>query len=120
MSLNVGYKVENSLKGTKEETQRIFEELRRRVQGFGTDVKEHATRYEVRFERNHVFMSVRVNKKNIKAWIRVNPKTFSDTKKIVKTMKWSPPHFFYINSMEEIEYAISLIKQAYEFSKLER
>jgi predicted transport protein len=117
MSLNVDYKVKNSLKGTKEETQRIFEELRKRVLGFGTDVKERATRYEVRFERNHVFMSVRVNKKNIKAWIRVNPKTFSDPKKIVKLMKWSPPHFFYINSMEELEYAISLIKQAYLCSK---
>lgn len=117
MSLNVGYKVENSLKGTKEETQRIFEEMKKRIMTFGSDVKERATKYEIRYEARQVFVSMRLNSKNIKAWIRVNPKTFSDPKGIVKTMKWSPPHFFYINSMEEMEYAISLIRQAYEFSK---
>jgi predicted transport protein len=120
MSLNVGYKVENSLKGTKEETQRIFEELKKRITAFGSDVKERATKYEIRYEAKQVFVSMRINSKSIKAWIRVNPKTLSDPKKIVKTMKWSPPYYFYINSMREVDYAISLIKQAYEFSKLER
>jgi len=75
------------------------------------------TKYEIRYEARQVFLSMRVNAKNIKAWIRVNPKTFSDPKKIVKTMKWSPPHFLYINSTEEIEYAISLIRQAYDYVK---
>lgn len=117
MSLNVGYKVENSLKGAKEETKRIFEELKKRTMAFGSDVKERATKYEIRYEAKQVFVSMRINSKNIKAWIRVNPKTFSDPEKIVKTMKWGMPHFFYINSIEEIEYTISLIKQAYEFSK---
>ncbi|AJZ76201.1 DUF5655 domain-containing protein [Candidatus Nitrosotenuis cloacae] len=117
MSLNIGYRVENSLKGTKEETQRIFEELKKRITAFGSDVKERATKYEIRYEAKQVFASMRINSKSIKAWIRVNPKTFSDPKGIVKQMKWSPPHYFYINSMEELEYAISLIRQAYEFSK---
>lgn len=120
MSLNVGYKVGNGLKGTKEETQRVVEELKKRIMAFGSDVKERATKYEIRYETKQVFVSMRINSKSIKAWIRVNPKILSDPKQIVRTMKWSPPHFFYINSVGEIEYAVSLIRQAYEFSKLER
>ncbi len=117
MSLNVNYKIKNSTVGTEDKTKSILEELRKKVLEFGSDVKERATKYEIRYEARQVFLSMRINKKNIKTWIRVNPKTFSDPKKIVKTMKWGIPHFFYIDSMEELEYAISLIKQAYEFSK---
>lgn len=117
MSLNVGYKIENSTVGTEDKIKAVFEELRKRVLEFGSDVKERATKYEIRYEVRQVFLSMRINKKNIKAWIRVNPKTFSDQKGIVKQMRWSPPHFFYIKSIEEIEYAISLIKQAYGCSK---
>ena len=95
----------------------IFEELKKRIVSFGPDVKERATKYEIRYEAKKVFVSMRINSKSIKSWIRINPKNFSDPKGIVRQMKWSPPHFFYINSMEELDYAISLIRQAYEFSK---
>lgn len=117
MSLSVNYKIENSTAGTEDKIKGVFEEVRKRVLEFGSEVKERATKYEIRYESRQVFLSMRINAKSIKAWIRVNPKTFKDPKKIVKTMKWGMPHFFYINSVEEIEYAISLIKQAYGCSK---
>ena len=120
MSLNVGYKVKNSLRGTKEETKEIFEQLKKRIVSLGPDVKERATKYEIRYETKKVFVSMRINSKTIRAWIRIDPKTLSDPKKVVKTMKWSPPHYFYIGSIGEVEYAFSLIRQAYEFSKRER
>jgi len=117
MSLSVNYKVENSTAGTEDKIRLVFEELRKRVLELGSDVKERATKYEIRYETKQVFVSMRINSQSIKAWIRINPKTFSDPKGIVKQMKWNPPHFFYISSMEEIEYAISLIRQAYNLAK---
>lgn len=120
MSLEVNYKVRNSLRGTKPETKELFEMLQIGIKSLGTDVKQKATRYEVRYATNQVFARIRVNSKNLKVWIRVNSKKFKDPKKIVKTMKWSPPHFFYINSMHEVKYALSLIRQAYDFSKKQK
>ncbi len=111
------YGVEEHLKKAKPETAKLFGELKNRLMSFGSDVKEKATKYEVRYETESVFVAMRIGRGKIKAWIKVNPATFKDLKQIVKTMKWSPPHFFYINSMEEVDYAISLIRQAYDFSR---
>lgn len=117
MSLNVKYKSKNALVGANEDTKEIFDKLKSGIMALGSDIKEKATKYEVRYEAGRVFVAMRINRKNIKTWIRVNPATFKDPKGIVKTMKWSPPHFFYISSMKEVDYAMSLIKQAHEFSK---
>lgn len=116
MSLNVKYKAKNALVGATEDTREIFGELKSKIMALGHDIKEKATKYEVRYEASHVFVSIRINRKNIKAWVRL-PQNYRDPKKIVRTMKWSPPHFFYVSSMKEVDYAMSLIKQAYEFSK---
>lgn len=111
------WKVEDHLKKAKPETAELFGELKGRILAFGSDVKEKATKYEVRYETESVFVAMRIGRDRIKAWIKVDPATFKDPKELVRTMKWSPPHFFYINSMEEADYAMSLIKQAYEFAK---
>lgn len=111
------FNVKDHLKHANTTTQELFENIESMIKGFSNDVNETATKYEVRFKTKKVFAAMRIGKKKIKCWIRIGPENFQDPKGIVKTMKWSPPYFFYIDSIDDVAYALSLIRQAYEFSK---
>ena len=111
----LNYTIERHLKKPIEQIKELFEVLRKSILALGDDVEENPTKWWIQYKAPNIFTAVSLYKKKIQIWIKIDEDVFKDPKKIVKAMKWNPPHHFTINSKEEIPYAMDLIKQAYIF-----
>ncbi len=102
------------------EGKELLDRLREKVLGLGGDITEGYTPKYIKYMVNTTFLGVNIRKKWLVIHLRVNEKTFKDPKKLTKDIShngWSVSRKAKLNNKAEVDYAISLIKQAYEYQK---
>ena len=104
--------------GKNEEGKKLLDLFREKVLKLGEDITEGYTPGYIKYFVNTTFLEVHVRKNWLVVQLRVDEKKFSDPKNLTKDIssrKWSVTKEMKINAAEELEYALPLIKQAYEY-----
>lgn len=99
------------------EGKKLLDKLREEVLELGDDITEGYTPNYIKYFVNTTFLGLHVRKNWLIAELRVDEKSFKDPKKFSKDIahrKWSVTREMKIKNMEELKYAMTLIKQAYE------
>ena len=100
------------------EYRKLLDKLREEVFKLGDDITEGYTPDYIKYVVNTTFLSVHARKKWLLIHLRVNEKAFKDPKKLAKDIShrnWSVTREMKIRNTEELKYALSLIKQAYNY-----
>ena len=98
------------------ETQILLDLLREKIFKQGDDIKEGYAPNYIKYFVNTTFLALHIRKKWLIAELRVDENKFRDPKNITKDISnrgWTTTREFKIESKDEIEYAMNLIKQAY-------
>lgn len=117
-SLGKEVTLEDHRNRAKEKGKELLDKLRKKVFKLGNDIKEGFTPNYIKYFINTTFLGVHVRQKSLTIQLRVNEETFTDPKTLAKDIsnrKWSVTREMKISKEEELEYAISLIKQAYDY-----
>lgn len=96
----------------------LLDKLREEVFKLGDDIEEGYLPEYIKYFVNTTFLGVHVRKKWLIIHLRIDEKTFKDPKKLAKDISergWSVKREMKIKNMEELKYAISLIKQAHDY-----
>lgn len=110
--------VEKHMSKLRGNSEKIFEELRKKICMISSDIKEVHRANWTTFQISKLgnFCTIKFPKGNIEIYLKVN-KNFKDSKKITqniqRTPAWTFDKVFTIKSQKEIDYAIYLIEQAY-------
>ena len=83
----------------------------------GDDIEEGYAPEYIKYSVKTTFLAVHMRKKWLVIQLRVDEKTFKDPKKLAKDISnrgWTVSREMKIDSIDKLNYAISLIKQAYE------
>lgn len=113
--------VEKRLEKLDDNLKEVFIELGRKICSIADNIKEEHpksgyTTYQISKLKN--FCAIKFPKGYLEVHIKVNKNKFTDPKKITKdtprTINWTFDKVFTIKSQNEIDYAILLIKQAYQ------
>jgi len=107
--------VQDYLKDRNKKSVELFNILREKILKFG-NIEESQKKWRVYYRdrnRQKTFLGLMVFKRKgrVQAWIGASDK-FDDPRNITK--KWGNSRWFYIESENDIDYAIKLIKQSYE------
>ena len=95
----------------------MLDKLREKVLKLGEDVNEGYAPEYIKYYVNTTFLSVHVRKNWLIIHLRVDESRFKDSKKLTKDIshrKWTVTREMKVKDMDELEYALGLIKQAYE------
>ena len=95
----------------------LLDKLRGEVFKLGDDIEEGYTPNYIKYSVKTTFLAVHMRKKWLVIQLRVDEKTFKDPKKLAKDISnrgWTVSREMKIDSMDKLNYAISLIRQAYE------
>ncbi len=111
--------VEKHINKLDEEYKQIFEELRKKICALSPEIKEvhrkNWTTYQISKLGN--FCTIKFPTGKLEIYLKAN-KDFKDNKKITKDIKrtpaWTFDKMYTIKSQKDIDYAISLIEQAYQ------
>jgi len=99
------------------EGKELLDKLRNEVLKMGDDIEEGYTPNYIKYFVKTTFLGVHIKKKWLIIQLRVNEKTFKDPKKLandISNRKWTVTREMKIDSMDKLNYALTLIKQAYE------
>jgi predicted transport protein len=102
------------------ECKLLFDSLRNKILELGPNVTEGYAPNYIKYVVKTTFASIHVRKKHLIIHLRVNEEKFNDKKNLAKDIssrKWSVTREFKIQDVKQIDYAVSLIKQAYEFQE---
>lgn len=115
----VVYSVEKFLIGKNPEIINLFQHFRKAILGLGDNIEEAPVKLYVAYKTARNFCEVEVQSKKLKVWLDIPFRELNDPKKIAqdfsKVGHWGTGATqVLINSIEEIEYAISLVRQSYE------
>jgi len=94
----------------------LLDKLREEVFKFGNDITEGYTPNYIKYSVNTVFLEIHIRKKWLIILLRVNEETFKDPKNLAKDISnrgWTTTREMKIKNMDELNYALDLIKQAY-------
>lgn len=111
--------VEKHINKLNNNSKKIFDELREKICDLSSDIKEvHRTNWTTfQISKLGNFCTIKFPKGNLEIYLKVN-ENFKDDKKmtqdIQRTPAWTFDKVFIIKSQKDIDYAVSLIKQAYE------
>ena len=103
----------------------IYEKLKNKIIGLDPEIVEKQNKYFNGFNKNNNFFNfayIKFRKDRIKVGLLVKQDKFNDVKGIStdetkKKDKETRRIVFSVNSLEDIDYAIDLIKQAYEYNE---
>ncbi|MDP2672757.1 MAG: DUF5655 domain-containing protein, partial [Nanoarchaeota archaeon] len=101
-----------------ENSKIIFEKLRKKICNISLEIKEVHRANWTTFQISKLgnFCTIKFPKGSLEIYLKAN-NNFKDNKKITKkiqrTPAWTFDKVFVIKSQKDIDYAISLIKQAY-------
>ena len=103
----------------------IYEELKRRIIGLDSEIVEKKNKYFIGFNKNNNFFNfayIKFRKDHIKVGLLIKQGEFKDPKNISvdktnKDEKETRRMVFNIGSSDEIDYAIDLIKQSYDYNE---
>ena len=93
----------------------IFEELKSRIMQIDENITEKINTVYVAYKLSKNFVEIHITKQQLKIYIR--PIQYNDPKNIVEKIpesyNWSMDRRIYIKNMDELDYAMELIKQSY-------
>lgn len=101
----------------EKEGRELLDKLRNEVFKMGDDIEEGYTPNYIKYFVKTTFLGVHIKKKWLVVQLRVNEKIFKDPKKLandISSRKWTVTREMKIDSMDKLNYALTLIKQAYE------
>ena len=99
------------------EGKELLDKLRNEVLKIGDDVEEGYAPNYIKYFVKTTFLAVHIRRKWLVIGLRVNEKTFKDPKKLTKDIShlgFTTSREMKIDSMDKLNYALTLIKQAYE------
>lgn len=103
-----------------EEGKKLLDTLRVEVLKLGDDIEEGYTPNYIKYFVKTTFLGLHVRRNHLTIQLRINEKTFKDPKKLAKDItsrKWTVTREMQIKNMDELNYALTLIKQAYDHQK---
>jgi len=109
--------LENHRNKADKEGKELLDKLRDEVFKMGDDVKEGYTPNYIKYFIKTTFLAVHVKRKWLVIELRVNEKTFKDPQKLAKDIShlgYTVSREMKIDSMDKLNYAFDLIKQAYK------
>lgn len=95
----------------------LLDKLRDEIFKMGDDIEEGYAPNYIKYFVKTTFLAIHIRKEWLVVQLRVNEKTFKDPKKITKDISqrgWTVSREMKIDSMDKLNYALNLIKQAYE------
>ncbi len=110
--------LEDHREKANEKGKALLDELREKVLELGNDINEGFTPEYIKYVVNTAFLGVHVRREWLVIQLRVNEETFTDPKNLAKDIssrKWSTTREMKISNKDELGYAMSLIKQAYDY-----
>jgi len=116
------YTIEYHLSNKSERIVELFREIQERILKFDEKINEKPLKYYIAYELERNFCEVVIQTNTLKIYLDISKSDLNDLKNIAEDCKevghWATGDcVFKVSSLEEIDYAISLIKQSYE-SKL--
>ncbi len=113
------YSVEKLLEGKSSSMVELFQQLSQAIKGLGDSVEEAPTKLYIAYKTTRNFCEVEVQSKQLKMWLDIPHKELNDLKKMAQD--WSGKSHWgtgetqiVLNSLDDVEYATSLIRQSYE------
>lgn len=114
------YTLEGLLDKANPNIRELFEKLRERILGISDDVREKVGGRYCDYRTNSTFASPNIRRDGLKIYIKMGDEKISDPKKMTSPV---PKNYgygklnlvFQINSVDQIDYAMDLIKQAYDY-----
>jgi len=103
------------------ECKKLLDTLRESVLKLGDNIEEGFTPAYIRYIVKTIFLAVHVKRKDLTIHLRINENTFKDPKGVTKDIserKWSVTREMKVRNVDELNYAIPLIKQAYEYQQI--
>jgi predicted transport protein len=117
---NEKYSLDQILKKATPKNEDIFSTLRDRILGISDAVWEKVGAFYCDYRTSSTFVSVHVQKHKLKVYIKMGDQKVNDPKSICKPVPKTYGYgllntVFDISKMEEIDYAMKLIMQAYNY-----
>jgi len=109
--------LENHRNKADKEGKELLDKLRDEVFKMGDDIKEGYAPNYIKYFIKTTFLAVTIRKKWLIIELRVNEKTFKDPKKLAKDIShrgFTVTREMKVDSIGNLNYALTLIKQAYE------
>lgn len=109
--------LETHRKKADDSGKELLDEFRKRVFELGENIDEGYAPEYIKYFVNTTFLAIHVRKKWLILHLKVDPKTFTDSKHIAKDIsarKWSVNRELTLKSNSEINYVMKLVKQAYK------
>jgi len=113
------YTINNLLEKTNSKIKSLFEKLREQILAISDEVWEKVGSTYCDYRTTSTFTSVTLQKDVLKVFVKMGDKKVNDPKKITRPI---PKEYygrlntqFKIHSLDEINYAMALIKQAYKY-----
>jgi len=95
----------------------LLDKLREGIFKLGDDITEGYTPNYIKYFVKNTFLGLHIRKKWLIIQLRVDEKTFKDPQKLAKDIsnrEWTVTREMKIKNMDELIYALNLIKQAYQ------
>ena len=113
--------LEEQLKSKEGIVRELYDKLKEGIMGFGKDIKEVLGKGYVDFRKNTTFVNVGFRKNFIKIMIKMGDEKIDDPKgfcsEIPKSFSYGRmTKTFDVKKLDDIDYAINLIKQAYDIN----
>lgn len=113
------YSVEHHLKKKSDKIKELFGELQERILKLDEKINEKPLKHYIAYEMDRNFAEVVIQASTLKIYLDISEKDIEDPKGMVKDCTevghWATGDcVFKLSSMDDIDYAISLIKQSYE------
>lgn len=116
------YSIDHHLKNRSNTVKELFGELQEKILKIDDQINEKLLKHYIAYEMDRNFAEVIIQASGLKIYLDITKKEIEDPKHIVRDCTqvghWATgDSVFKLSSMNDIDYAISLIKQSYE-SKL--
>ena len=109
--------LESVLKPASPELKNLFWELRDRILALGDDIREVPGRWWVDYRKSSTFVSPNIQKRKLVILIKMGDKRIDDPKGMTSHISYYGRlnTRFELSSSDQLDYAMHLIKQAYDF-----
>jgi predicted transport protein len=109
------YGEEDHLSTLDDKTREVYESLKTEIMALGSDITIKPTGYYIGFWRKELFATAKFPSSSVRIKLNVDLNQLNDPAKVAKFRKKGGSIVF-VNSIDQIPYAMTLIKQAYDKS----
>ncbi len=113
------YTLENHLEGKPNNVKEIFKELRERILELDEDINEKALKFYIAYKLNKNFTEIIVQSKGLKVHFDIDKSKVNDPENKLEDVSdkghWATGQLVMkVNTPEDIDYCINIVKQSYE------